>query len=132
MKQNCICGEQKEQKLHEYNIKMKGVSIFSSLCSVSLHMLPPFIALPRHFSFMPRVTLQYCCLHGAILCIVCICLVLSLEKKCKDTLHAMRCKMGHLTDLDIQKKTKVATAIEKWDEYSFKLKEHEVQFQVCV
>jgi len=22
MKQNCVCGEQKEQKLHEYNIKM--------------------------------------------------------------------------------------------------------------
>jgi len=40
--------------------------------------------------------------------------------------------MGHLTDLDIPKKTEVAAAIEKWDEYSFKLKEHEVQFRVCV
>jgi len=49
MKQNCVCGEQKEQKLHECSIKMKGVSIFSSLCNVSLCMLPLFIALPRHF-----------------------------------------------------------------------------------
>jgi hypothetical protein len=46
MKQNCIYGE---QKLHECNIKMEGISIFSFLCIVSLHMLPPFITLPHHF-----------------------------------------------------------------------------------
>jgi hypothetical protein len=75
---------------------------------------------------------QYCCLHGAVVCIVCICLVLSLEQKCKDMLHAMHCKMRHLTDLDIPKKTEVATAIEKWQEYWFNLIEHEVEFRVCV
>jgi len=95
-------------------------------------MLPPFIALPHHFKFMPWVTVQYCCLHYAIVCIVCICLVLSLEQKCKDTLHALHCKMSHLTDLDIPKKTEVETAIKKWEEYFLNLKEHEVQFRVCV
>ena len=81
---------------------------------------------------MPQVTVYYCCLHGAIVCIVCICLVLSLEQKCKDTLHALHRKMTHLTDLDIPKKTEVAKAIKKWEEYSFNLKEHEVRFRVCV
>jgi hypothetical protein len=55
-----------------------------------------------------------------------------LEQKCKDTLHALRCKRRHLTDLDIPKKNEVATAIKKWEEYSFNIKEHELQFQVCV
>jgi len=76
--------------------------------------------------------MQYCCLHGAVVCIVCICLVLSLKQKCKDTLHSMRIKRWHLTDLDISKKTEVETAIKKWEEYSSNLNEHEFQFQVCV
>jgi len=76
--------------------------------------------------------MQYCCLHGAVVCIVCICLVLSLKQKCKDTLHSMRSKRWHLTDLDISKKTEVETAIKKWEEYSSNLIEHEFQFQVCV
>jgi hypothetical protein len=40
--------------------------------------------------------------------------------------------MRHLTDLDIPKKTEVATVIKKWEEYRFNLHKHEVQFQVCV
>jgi hypothetical protein len=40
--------------------------------------------------------------------------------------------MRHLTDLDIPKKTEVATAIKKWEEYFFNLKEHELMFRVCV
>jgi len=76
--------------------------------------------------------MQYCCLHGAIVCIVCICLVLSLKQKCKDKLKSMQLKRWHLTDLDISKKTEVETTIKKWEEYSSNLNEHEFQFQVCV
>ena len=66
------------------------------------------------------------------MCIVCICLVLSLEQKCKDTLNAMHCKMRHVMDLDVPKETEVAAAIKMWEEYRFNLNEHEVQFRVCV
>jgi hypothetical protein len=40
--------------------------------------------------------------------------------------------MRRLTDLDTPKKNEVSTAIDKWEEYFLDLKEHEIQFQVCV
>ena len=93
-----------------------------------LHLLPS----PTIFDLWLWNTVQYCCLHGGVVCIVCICLVLSLKQKCQDTLDAMRPKMRHLTDLDIPKKNEVSAAIKKWEEYLSNLIEHELQFRVCV
>ena len=93
-----------------------------------LHLLPS----PTIFNLWPWNTMQYCCLHGAIGCIVCICLVLSWRQKYKEMLHVRHCNMRQLKDLDIPKKTEVVTAFKEWDEYLTNLNEHEVQFQVCV
>lgn len=100
-------------------------AVFHYTCC--LHLLPS----PTILNLWLWNTVQYCCLHGAVVCIVCICLVLSLEQKCKDTLHAMHRKMSHPTDLDSPKKNEVSTAIKKWQEYFYNLKEHELKFQVC-
>jgi hypothetical protein len=92
----------------------------------------PLSPSPSFFNLCLWNIEQYCCLDFAIVCSVCICLVLSLKQKCSDTLSAMQCKMRYVTDLDIAKKTEVTTAIKNWEEYCVSITEHEVQFRVCV